>query len=64
MANHLTETGSAYGAKVLPILSGEYAYKTPRPHYSVLDKSKIKKTFGIDIPYWTEALYRCLLKML
>ena len=45
---------------VRPILSAEYQYKTPRPHYSVLDKSKFKKTFGVEIPYWTEALERCL----
>ncbi len=46
--------------KVLPILSAEYPSKTPRPHYSVLDKSKIKKTFGCDIPHWTDGLARCL----
>lgn len=46
--------------KVTPILSSEYQYKTPRPHYSVLDKSKIKRTFGISIPYWTDGLSRCL----
>lgn len=49
--------------QVLPILSGEYAYKTPRPHYSVLDKAKIKNTFGIRIPYWTESLGKCLGEM-
>lgn len=48
---------------VKPILSSEYAYKTPRPHYSVLDKSKVKCTFGIDIPYWTDGLTRCLARM-
>lgn len=49
--------------KVLPILSSEYAYATPRPHYSVLDKAKIKETFGIEIPYWTDGLRRCLKQM-
>ena len=43
-----------------PILSSEYQYQTPRPHYSVLDKTKIKQTFGITIPYWTDGLSRCL----
>ncbi len=43
-----------------PILSSEYQYQTPRPHYSVLDKTKIKQTFGITIPYWTDGLHRCL----
>ena len=45
---------------VRPILSEEYAYKTPRPHYSVLDKSKFKKTFNVTIPYWLDGLKRCV----
>ena len=45
--------------KVLPILSEEYQYKTPRPHYSVLDKSKFKKTFDVTIPHWLDGLKRC-----
>ncbi len=45
---------------VRPIRSEEYAYRTPRPHYSVLDKAKIKQTFSLTIPYWTESLNRCL----
>ena len=49
--------------QVSPILSEEYAYKTPRPHYSVLDKSKFKKTFGVTIPYWMDGLKRCLAKL-
>lgn len=48
---------------VSPILSEEYAYKTPRPHYSVLDKSKFKKTFNTDIPYWLDGLRRCIAKL-
>ena len=46
--------------QVRPILSEEYAYKTPRPHYSVLDKSKFKKTFNVTIPYWLDGLKRCV----
>ena len=49
--------------QVRPILSEEYQYKTPRPHYSVLDKSKFKKTFGVEIPHWREALIRCIKKL-
>ncbi len=45
---------------VQPILSDAYPSKTPRPHYSVLDKTKLKQTLGITIPHWTEALSRCL----
>lgn len=49
--------------RVTPIRSSEYAYKTPRPAYSVLDKAKIKKTFGLEIPYWTESLAKCIEKL-
>lgn len=49
--------------QVRPILSEEYQYKTPRPHYSVLDKSKFKKTFGVKIPYWLDGLKRCMGKL-
>ena len=49
--------------QVSPILSEEYQYKTPRPHYSVLDKSKFKKTFGVHIPYWMDGLKRCMAKL-
>lgn len=46
--------------QVSPISSEEYQYKTPRPHYSVLDKSKFKKTFNVTIPYWLDGLRRCV----
>jgi dTDP-4-dehydrorhamnose reductase len=45
---------------VRPIESKEYHFPTPRPHYSVLNKSKIKKTFGMVIPHWEESLKKCL----
>ena len=48
---------------VRPILSEEYCYKTPRPHYSVLDKSKFKKTFDVEIPHWLDGLKRCVVKL-
>ena len=57
------ELAGIQNCKVSPILSEEYQYKTPRPHYSVLDKSKFKKTFGVEIPYWREALIRCVKKL-
>ena len=49
--------------QIRPILSEEYQYKTPRPHYSVLDKSKFKKTFNVEIPYWLDGLKRCMEKL-
>lgn len=46
--------------KVNPLHTDEFPAKAPRPHYSVLDKTKIKKTFGIDIPHWEESLAVCM----
>lgn len=46
--------------KVTPIHTKDYPVKANRPHYSVLDKTKIKTTFGIDIPHWEESLKRCI----
>lgn len=42
--------------KVLPVSTGEYPVKALRPAYSVLDKTKIRKTFGVTIPEWKESL--------
>jgi len=46
--------------KVRPLHTYEYPSKAPRPHYSVLDKMKIKETFDIEIPYWEESLEKCV----
>ena len=49
--------------RVSPLHTDEYPAKAPRPHYSVLDKTKIKKTFGIEIPHWESSLETCLKKL-
>lgn len=46
--------------KVSPLHTDEFPAKAPRPHYSVLDKSKIKKTFNIEIPHWETSLSDCV----
>lgn len=46
--------------KVLPVTTAEYPAKTRRPAYSVLDKTKIKHTFGIEIPEWKESLEKMM----
>lgn len=46
--------------KVKPLHTDEYPAKANRPAYCVLDKTKIKTTFGIEIPHWEESLQRCL----
>ena len=49
--------------KTLPIKTSEYATKAVRPAYSVMDKSKIKKTFNIEIPYWRDSLALCIARL-
>ena len=46
--------------KINPIETKEYPTPAQRPHYSLLNKSKIKKEFGIIIPYWKDSLDECL----
>lgn len=48
---------------IQPCHSDEFPSKVVRPSYSVLDKTKIKKTFNIHIPYWTDSLKRCLAEL-
>ena len=45
---------------VQPCHSNEFPSPVTRPAYSVLDKTKIKETFGIKIPYWTDSLKACI----
>lgn len=49
-----------FKANVVPILSEQYPTPAKRPHYSVLDKQKIKSALNIKIPHWTESLELCL----
>lgn len=46
--------------EVTPCKTGEYPVKAARPLYSVLDKTKVKAVFGIDIPHWQDSLCRFL----
>jgi dTDP-4-dehydrorhamnose reductase len=47
---------SGHNCNITPIHSQEYPSKVTRPHYSVLDKTKFKETFGIPVPYWKDSL--------
>ena len=49
---------------VRPCHSDEFPSPVRRPSYSVLDKTKIKTTFGLSVPYWTESLKKCLNNLL
>lgn len=46
--------------EILPCHSNEFPSKVKRPAYSVLDKTKIKDTFGLKIPYWVSSLKKCI----
>ncbi len=48
--------------KVVPITTSQYPLPAKRPAYSVLNKSKIKSVFGLEIPYWKKSLRELLLK--
>ena len=45
---------------VKPLHTNEYPAKAPRPAYSVLDKTKIKNTYNITVPYWEDSLKDCI----
>ena len=49
---------------VKPLHTSEYPTKAKRPHYSVLDKTKIKEVYHVEIPYWEESLKECISKLI
>jgi dTDP-4-dehydrorhamnose reductase len=54
---------SATQVKAIPIRTDEYPTRATRPSYSVMDKSKAKQTFNIEIPYWRDSLINCIGKL-
>ena len=48
---------------ILPCHSDEFPSPVKRPAFSVLDKTKVKDTFGIKVPYWTDSLRKCMSNM-
>lgn len=51
------------GCVVKPLHTEEYPTPATRPHYSILDKTKIKQTYGIEIPHWEDSLAECIQKL-
>lgn len=51
---------SGTNVKVHPIPTSAYPTKAKRPHFSVMDKTKIKATYHINVPYWTDSLEKCI----
>lgn len=56
----IAEYSGHTGCEITPCNSADYPSPVKRPAYSVLDKTKIKETFGIKIPYWTDSLMICI----
>ncbi len=56
----IAEYSGARACNIQPCHSSEFPSPVRRPAYSVLDKTKIKETFGIVVPYWTDSLKKCI----
>lgn len=56
----IAEYNGTTGCNVQPCYSCDFPSPVKRPSYSVLDKSKIKSVFGVEVPYWTDSLKKCI----
>lgn len=57
---HIADISGQTDCHIGPCHSDEFPSKVVRPPFSVLDKTKFKETFGLDIPYWTDSLTTCI----
>lgn len=62
-AKKIAEIAGHINCDIQPCHSNEFPSQVIRPAYSVLDKTKIKETFGIRIPYWTDSLKKCMAEL-
>ena len=56
----IAEYNGTTECQVQPCYSSDFPSPVKRPSYSVLDKSKIKSVFGVEVPYWTDSLKKCI----
>lgn len=56
----IAEYSGQTSCDIQPCHSDEFPSPVKRPAYSVLDKTKIKETFGVKVPYWTDSLKLCI----
>ena len=56
----IAEYNGTTACKVMPCYSCDFPSPVKRPSYSVLDKSKIKAVFDVEVPYWTDSLKKCI----
>ena len=59
----IAEIAGNNNCDVQPCHSDEFPSPVKRPAFSVLDKTKVKETFGIKVPYWTDSLRKCMSSM-
>ena len=59
----IAEIAGNSSCDILPCHSNEFPSPVKRPAFSVLDKTKIKDTFGISVPYWADSLRKCIVNM-
>ena len=59
-AKEIARQSGHTACRVLPCHSDEFPSPVKRPPYSVLDKTKVKTTFNLEIPHWTDSLSRCI----
>ena len=59
-AREIARLAGHTGCEITPCTTEEYGAQAPRPHYAVLDKTKFRRTFGLEIPEWRESLKKCI----
>ncbi len=59
----IAEYSGHTGCDIQPCHSEEFPSPVKRPAYSVLDKTKVKDAFGVDIPYWIDSLKKCIINL-
>ena len=59
-AKNIHRIAGVEGVNLKPLHTYEYPVPAKRPYYSVLDKTKIKQTYSIEIPYWMDSLEECI----
>ena len=59
-AHEIAQISGNTKCNIQPCYSGQFPSKVKRPNYSVLDKTKVKQTFEVTVPYWRDSLIKCL----
>ena len=60
----IAEIAGNTSCDIQPCHSDEFPSPVKRPAYSVLDKTKVKETFGVKVPYWTDSLRKCMVNLM